>query len=154
MVKYHVCKSLGHYAWENAFVKSIFVLISLRFKLPFRCTTTTFHSSHRVECPPIEDPLTTSPVAKRMLRIAWNIAWHGGIKELMVKIQSNALGESCSRYESQKPKCTWSIFNYQSYWSVKIVGTLHNFTIKLDVVSKLRELLAFYKYSINGVSTF
>ncbi|XP_038067390.1 rotatin-like [Patiria miniata] len=75
--------------------------ISQKYKLPFRCQTTPSHSSYRMEDSSADDSLNKSSVAWKLLRIAWNVAWHGGVEGLMDKIKSGALKESVASFNSR-----------------------------------------------------
>ena len=56
-----------------------------RFRLPFRPATHYEKSPNQVAPLPYPDPLQTG-LPLEMLRISWNMAWHGGMDNLLKSI--------------------------------------------------------------------
>ncbi|XP_022091951.1 rotatin-like isoform X2 [Acanthaster planci] len=113
--------------------------VSQKFKLPFRCMTAKSQSPYRKAYSSADDPLNKSCIAWRMLRIAWNVAWYGGIQSLMDRIESGLLKEShpsfnskialtaedklllrCSHSTTSLKQCLQSVCQASSHYTVKV----------------------------------
>ncbi|KAK2169790.1 hypothetical protein LSH36_7g17006 [Paralvinella palmiformis] len=73
--------------WENQDVEapitfSLPYFITKRYNLPFRCLTHHSSSPYMIQMPPDPDPLMSGSLAE-MLRIVWNVSWHGDISEAL-----------------------------------------------------------------------
>lgn len=75
-----------------------FTWIYFRCRLPFRPACHHDNSPHTVELPPDPDPVQTDRPLE-MLRISWNVAWHGGMEKLLKHLAQ-------SKNSSQKDKMT------------------------------------------------
>lgn len=75
-----------------------FTWIYFRCRLPFRPACHHDNSPHTVELPPDPDPVQTDRPLE-MLRISWNVAWHGGMEKLLKHLAQ-------SKNSSQKDKIT------------------------------------------------
>ena len=62
----------------------------LRYKLPLRVMSYCDVSTHRIEAPPTSDPITQS-LPLQMIRIFWNITWHGKVDSLLENIDMKRL---------------------------------------------------------------
>nr|XP_033790141.1 rotatin isoform X2 [Geotrypetes seraphini] len=58
------------------------LIVVRRFRLPVRVATHHAVSPYSVVCPFLSDSLTSKPVSK-MLSMAWNLAWHHGIDNVL-----------------------------------------------------------------------
>ena len=71
-----------------------FIIIALfsthRYKLPLRVMSYCDVSTHRIEAPPTSDPITQS-LPLQMIRIFWNITWHGKVDSLLENIDMKRL---------------------------------------------------------------
>ena len=62
-----------------------------RSRLPFRPACHHDKSPHMVELPPDLDPIQTDKPLE-MLRVSWNVAWHGGMEKLLKYLSQNKNG--------------------------------------------------------------
>ncbi|XP_062593037.1 rotatin-like isoform X3 [Saccostrea cucullata] len=67
---------------------SVPTVLKKRCRLPFRPACHHDNSPHVVELPPDPDPIKTDRPLE-MLRISWNVAWHGGLEKLLKFLAQN-----------------------------------------------------------------
>lgn len=67
---------------------SFFCIQTTRFKLPFRPATHYDKSPNQVLGPVDPDPLLTG-LPLEMMRVTWNVAWHGGMDALVATLSGS-----------------------------------------------------------------
>ncbi|XP_013417729.1 rotatin-like [Lingula anatina] len=71
-----------------------------RYHLPFKPITHHVISQHRIDLVSSTDPLQTGPPAE-MLKIAWNVAWHGDMESLMVDLRKKKEEEKETEFSAK-----------------------------------------------------
>ncbi|KAF6028605.1 RTTN [Bugula neritina] len=114
----------------------------VRYKLPLRVLSYCDVSAHRVTPPPPSNDPITQPLPLQMLRIHWNIKWHGKVEHLL---------ESLDREEKQgsgqfqlKLADILSLKESNSQYSIfRSLRTITNATTHNDVAQQLGTLTAY-----------
>ncbi|XP_078335545.1 rotatin-like [Crassostrea virginica] len=82
---------------------SIPSVLKKRSRLPFRPACHHDKSPHMVELPPDHDPIQIDKPLE-MLRVSWNVAWHGGMEKLLKYLSQNKNGSKNDKTTEFSPR--------------------------------------------------
>ncbi|XP_056009232.1 rotatin-like isoform X2 [Ostrea edulis] len=120
-----------------------------RCRLPFRPVCHHDNSPHEVELPPDPDPIQTER-SLEMLRVCWNVSWHGGMEKLQKYLARNNSTSKSDLFSEFSPRLQLSCIEKKivqcSHLSEGIKQTLYNIcnaTSHNAVRSALSQLLSY-----------